>query len=1069
MSARKKKAPARGAERAAPAATPPKTKYRPYPGLRHYDEAREVLFAGREQEIAECANLLRDANVLVLHGRTGCGKSSFLHAGVKPYLARSGSPISFARAKDGFSVVRSTADPLRAFGETLLQIAGSFTGRGQDDGRVFGELASDVDPKEIAAAFPNDPKFQERVKTSARATFIALNTLAGAMRTPPIIVIDQAEEVFTLKRKRENVSHEAGSADDTDRQRDREYFKFIQMMASQDSRTRLVISLRTEYKGLFDDQIARQGYPGEGLRGFHLRDLDAVGLQEAILRPTLRSGSPAWDNLKARLDLDDDVKAPGDGEGALHISKDAARELAEALLSDKVPVGGVLPTLQAACIRLWEQSSLARERRAGRHTIGSADLRRLGEIGNQVEEYLQEQIERVCGSVKVWSADASEKSQNLPEKVLIWLGAMRDFLVRVEGDGRAVTDSIERETFATAIAKRLPGGVASKPVVEGLLDVLLDPTVGILKYDQTKITLGHDSLALALTKWSLATPRDNKMMMRMGMATMHRLRDLGIDDLFLKEDLPHRTQIVVPIDFNWDRQLPHFAQARGFAERLGIKITSDPQFDARRDVRNRRWNWRRLRETLLQREESWGSKRRTNAANERVMIAAEFGAFPETPTPDASDGSPTGAGKYAWRWSDLLVSNLFVGNALVGANPDFSTRISEAMKNAETSVSTDQANTLALQMAAAERASADLREAVVAALEEVLAKGAQIQSTNAAGRELLVFAAKVCGKPELARKFEKLESLKSLEEEQYDVSDPLIEFLLEAPVGSERFIIGSAATRAMARQCGYHQYFGAKEIAILAYKEMKRRQDREYQAILAERAGDKAEATRIRGEERRRNKDLPDLAAAVQKIVSHTVWNISVPAATWRQGLNRAFVLRLASLGYFTSEYVRSTMEDFVGYIHEFVNQSFEADKEGVDAMSGQRQMRYAVKEAVAECYTFLRFDEFGPSVFDLDSLYAYWSEHGRLRTRSVAGEIYDELFALRQRVLAHYQTCAEAIAWMRYGGKYDPSHEDISRAFRLKELAWNNFNIFNFYDAERYMSQAADKLRGCMEADFED
>lgn len=1020
---------------------------RPYPGLRHYDEGRELFFAGRDAEIEECASLLRDSRVLLLHGRTGCGKSSFLHAGIKPYLARTGSPISFANARDGFSVVRSTADPLRAVGSALLEIADSFIDPdGSFSGRVFGRLAADVDPATIRAAFPADQKFRESVQTSATAAFSALNTLARAMRTPPIIVIDQAEEVFTLKPRRDlsKTDGEVSRQALADERRDREYFRFIQMVAARDARTRLVVSLRTEYKGLFDDQIAKHGHPGEDLRGFHLRDLDVAALQQAILRPTLRDGQE-WRRLRAKLDLDEDTPPPGEAGDALHINPDAALELARALLSDKVPVGGVLPTLQAACIRLWEQSKLAREKLGGRHKIDVADLRRLGEIENQVEEYLQEQVERQCSRVEAWR-------DNLPEKVAIWLGALRDLLVRVEADGRAVTNSVDLKVLSEEIASRLPGGSANIEAVGKCLEELRDPASGILKPDQANITLGHDSLALALNKWSLATPRDNKMMMRMGMATMHRLRELRREDLFLEEDPPHETEIVAPIDFSWDRQLPHFAQARGFAGRLGIQIKPDAALDARRDVTRRDWNWDALRAALIRREQSWGAKRRWNGGNERVMVAAEFAAFPGEPQGrDDGAAEAVGPAAYAWRWSDLLVSNLFVGNALVGSNPKFAARIVDAMKVSEAG---NAPGVSAPSLDAPDQFVQELTAVVVDALEDVLRSGGEIRCANASGRQLLVLAARLCGREDLADAFEKLTSLTTLENAKYDVSDPLIEFLL---TGENRFIVGSASSRAMARQCGFHPYFGAKEIAILAHKEMKRRQ-----------TVDRLTGRQLDKKERERRRALPDLAAAVQETMAHTVWNISVPAATWRQGLNRAFVLRLASLGYFTSEYVRTSMDDFIGYIHEFVNQSFLADTRGEKAMSGQRQMRYAIKEAVADCYTFLRFDEFGPAVYDLDSLYAYWSEHGRLRTRSVAGEIYNELVMLRQRTLAHYQSCAEAIAWMRYGRTYDPSHEDISKAFRLKELAWNNFNIYNFYDAERYMSRAADELRGCMERDFQ-
>ncbi len=414
------------------------------------------------------------------------------------------------------------------------------------------------------------------------------------------------------------------------------------------------------------------------------------------------------------------------------------------------------------------------------------------------------------------------------------------------------------------------------------------------------------------------------------------------------------------------------------------------------------------------------------------------------------------------------MTNLFLGNALIGPDKDIAMKLADAMKVQESSLENDDddKDTINPFVEAMEAA-------VVAALEAVLKQGANIHSADESGRELLVFAARLCNRQDLAEKFKTLSTLKVQPSKNYEVRDPLIEFMLGAKGEEQRFLIGPAATRAMADHAGFHCYFGAQELAILAHKEMKRRQAIDYRIkTLKEKEGDEVArrtAAALRTRERARRRGITDLAAEVQKIISHTVWHVGLPASSWNQGLNRAFILRFASIGYFTSEYVRTSMEDFIGHVHEFVNATFELTADTKDNMSGQRLARSAVKEAIAECYKFLKFDEFGPTVFDLDSLYAYWSDHGNMQTRSVAGEIYRELVSLRQQTIAHYMICAEAIGWMRYSGKYNPSHEDISAAYRLKELAWNNFNIYNFYDSERYMSRAADKLRGCMEADFQE
>jgi hypothetical protein len=61
---------------------------RPYKGLLQYTYEDAPLFAGRDMEKLSCAKeLLRsDISLFLLHGDTGCGKSSFLQAGLLPFL-----------------------------------------------------------------------------------------------------------------------------------------------------------------------------------------------------------------------------------------------------------------------------------------------------------------------------------------------------------------------------------------------------------------------------------------------------------------------------------------------------------------------------------------------------------------------------------------------------------------------------------------------------------------------------------------------------------------------------------------------------------------------------------------------------------------------------------------------------------------------------------------------------------------------------------------------------------------------------------------------------------------------
>jgi hypothetical protein len=171
-------------------------------------------------------------------------------------------------------------------------------------------------------------------------------------------------------------------------------------------------------------------------------------------------------------------------------------------------------------------------------------------------------------------------------------------------------------------------------------------------------------------------------------------------------------------------------------------------------------------------------------------------------------------------------------------------------------------------------------------------------------------------------------------------------------------------------------------------------------------------------------------------------------------------VLRLASIGYFTSEFVRANMQDFATLIQNMLNNQLNVGSDGTSL----RYSRSFILDALKHCYHFVKFDEYATEFYDLDSVNAYWTEHGKVQAKSVAVEIYLELVELRARALEHATKLADLTAWLRYRLAYNPQSPRIAKAFRLKEMAWNHFRIFNFYDAERLMNLAVQQLTGEME-----
>src|ERR1700733_12433814 len=102
----------------------------PYKGFSFYGPKDVLLFAGREQQVTDFAHLVLndDTRFVLLQGATGCGKSSFLRAGLIPYLIGRRRGYDF-RQEEGDGprpkavFIRSTDKPLQQLALEIFKLA----------------------------------------------------------------------------------------------------------------------------------------------------------------------------------------------------------------------------------------------------------------------------------------------------------------------------------------------------------------------------------------------------------------------------------------------------------------------------------------------------------------------------------------------------------------------------------------------------------------------------------------------------------------------------------------------------------------------------------------------------------------------------------------------------------------------------------------------------------------------------------------------------------------------------------------------------------------------------------
>ena len=520
--------------------------------------------------------------------------------------------------------------------------------------------------------------------------------------------------------------------------------------------------------------------------------------------------------------------------------------------------------------------------------------------------------------------------------------------------------------------------------------------------------------------------------------------EIGESSTYKKESLypgakayPHTTSIIIHRDDHWDRQFAHFAETKKFAERLGITFVTD-----REDLdltiktgRSRAKNWVELSEKLRRENKICLKKREKNEDNVRVMVPADWYSFPRTSPEDTDktgDELDDLLNLQMQSWSDILVTDLFTGNALVGPPNQ---ALEKLLKEARAQLQVGDPGP-------------EFEKLILTSLQSVKEHDGIILCHDELSMKFILGAVQIASgrKSELYEYFDEAKNLCIYEMEDTHSSNPLADWFLDGNNGEDgerpRYIVGTTATRAIAEQGGGQLYFGTGELTRLARTKID-------------------ELRNIK--EKETSGEEADYHQLIQSVIKHTTWQLGIAPAQWNQGRNRALVLRLASIGYYTVEYIRSNADEFVRFIRDEVNPRLTSDAE--KSQNSVHLNRDSVRTAIRSCYSILKFDEYGTEFYDLDSTTAYSTEHAAYESKSVAGEIYNELFSLRHRTIVHYESLSKIISWLRNKGGYDLNKDQYAREVStLKDCAWRNYRIMNFYDSARFMAEAAHQLQRVMD-----
>lgn len=443
----------------------------PYKGLSFYLKGDVPLFAGREDDIVRCSSLLNlgATRILVLHGTTGCGKSSFLRAGLIPHLEGRSTGFKFLDDDEDDEskalFVRSTDNPLVSVAEAIYNFA-------SNDYQIETPIGTEtISLSEVLQKYESRNDFLEQAGKDGKQMVEVLRQISSKLSRTLILIIDQGEEVLTLR---------PGKDGDEERCH---FFEFMSLFSRSQFDLKLLVALRTEYFGKFYAETQQDD--SLDMRHFYLRDLTREQLIRAIERPTMKEmvfnhGHP-FDQYQFSYE-----------EGL-------AGEIADDLISRNL-AGGVLPVLQIVCDRLYLKTKPTDGAKIP-WVIKKEDYHSLRGIEEQLDDYIKQALVDLC------------KKNSIPDSEIVnetarWRDVLC-LLAKMQVDGTVTTEVKPASELATE-AKR----AGCKLDFQETMRLLSSDNSRILRYVKVIslksheaidcYSLGHDAIGLVLLRWKVA-------------------------------------------------------------------------------------------------------------------------------------------------------------------------------------------------------------------------------------------------------------------------------------------------------------------------------------------------------------------------------------------------------------------------------------------------------------------------------------------------------------------------------------------------------------------------------------
>ncbi|HEX8202648.1 MAG TPA: AAA family ATPase, partial [Isosphaeraceae bacterium] len=438
----------------------------PYRSLAYYDREHRALFVGRDDDAQRFALILDDpkTRLLVLHGESGVGKSSFLRAGVIPYLEEECVGYRFLRDRTVAEdeppslFIRATNDPAGQLAKALcVYCARPVTDRAPDGTPVEIDL-----PRILAEPLGRaaDPvALREALRSDATLLGRLLSDLAGRLPHNLVLVIDQVEEIFTLARTPEDAESR------------RLALEMLRQAIPAQGDFKLILALRTEFYGRLVDGLRRGTRNLGGVREYLLTDFDAADLVAAIRRPTSAEPIPSASETPF-------------SKYRFRYAEGVPESIARGVLTLRsTRQDSVLPLVQVICTQLYERVQVLEDR-----TIAAEDLEAIGGVRGGMRRHAEGLLERILPG-----GPGSDRP------------AFRRLFTQLylrQPDGALSTALVVEDELSRRWTGRMPFGELISLASAGQTRLLRVNTLRIGDQDERRyVSLGHDALAKVAADW----------------------------------------------------------------------------------------------------------------------------------------------------------------------------------------------------------------------------------------------------------------------------------------------------------------------------------------------------------------------------------------------------------------------------------------------------------------------------------------------------------------------------------------------------------------------------------------